>query len=342
VNFVALWIIVGAFVVAVVATGLMRRYALQRRLLDIPNRRSSHSSPTPRGGGVAIVTAFLVGVLAIAFDHQLNVGVATALVAGGGAIAAVGFLDDRRALRASVRFLVQLGAALVVVSLLGGISDRTLAQWGLQGHGVWLGATFAVLALVWVTNLFNFMDGIDGIAASESAFIAGAGAWIYWYHGGDAGLTIAMLCLAAASLGFLKWNWPPARIFMGDVGSGFIGFSVAGLGLATSSRGIVPIEIWVILGGVFLVDATVTLIRRVARGDRWFEAHRIHAYQHLARRWKSHSPVTILVILINFTWLLPWALVAADFPDRAPLIVAAALLPLIALFLVCGSGAKER
>jgi Fuc2NAc and GlcNAc transferase len=341
-NYVAIWVIVGAFLVAAVATGLMRSYALQKELLDIPNSRSSHSSPTPRGGGVAIVAAFLVGVLAIAFARELSLAVATALVAGGGAIAAVGFLDDRRALRASVRFVVQLGAALVVVSLLGGISDRTLAQWGLHGHGVWLGATFAVLALVWVTNLFNFMDGIDGIAASESAFIAGAAAWIYWYHGGDAGLTISMLCLAAASLGFLKWNWPPARIFMGDVGSGFIGFSLAALGLATSRPGIVPIEVWVILAGVFLVDATVTLIRRVARGDRWFEAHRIHAYQHLARRWNSHIPVTMLVIFINIVWLLPWALIAAGFPTRAPLSVAAALIPLVALFLACGSGAKER
>jgi Fuc2NAc and GlcNAc transferase len=331
--------VIGAFIIALIATGLMRRYALQRDLLDVPNVRSSHSSPTPRGGGVAIVAAFLGAVLAIGFAQQLSFRVVSALLAGGVAVAAVGFLDDRRALRARVRFIVHVGAALWVVALLGGLSESALARWGL--HGVWVGAAMAVLALVWTTNLFNFMDGIDGIAASEAAFIAGAGAWIYWRHGGDAGLTAAMLCLAAASLGFLRWNWPPARIFMGDVGSGFMGFSLAALGLAASNGGVVPFEVWVILAGVFLVDSTVTLIRRAARGDRWFEAHRLHAYQHLSRRWKSHFPVTVLVILIDVVWLLPWAVFAAKFPARAPLFLGAALLPLIALCLACGAGAKE-
>jgi Fuc2NAc and GlcNAc transferase len=322
-----------------IATALMRRYALQRDLLDVPNLRSSHSSPTPRGGGVAIVAAFLSAVLAIGVAQQLSLRVLTALIAGGGAIAAVGFLDDRRALRARVRFVVHVGAALLVVTVLGGVSGSALARWGL--HGMWLGAALAVVALVWVTNLFNFMDGIDGIAASETAFIAGSGAWIYWRHGGDAGLTAAMLCLAAASLGFLRWNWPPARIFMGDVGSGFTGFSLAALGLAASGGGVVPIEVWVILAGVFLVDSTVTLIRRAARGDRWFEAHRLHAYQHLSRRWKSHFPVTVMVIVVDIVWLLPWALFAAEFPARAPLFLGAALLPLIGLCLACGAGAQE-
>ena len=336
----AVWIVAGAFAFAMIATGLMRRYALQKELLDVPNPRSSHSSPTPRGGGVAIVAAFLGAVLALAFAEQLTGKIVVALLAGGGTIALVGFLDDRRALPASVRFAVHVAAAGLVVGLLGGIPERALANWGL--HGVWIGAAFAILALVWTTNLFNFMDGIDGIAGSEAAFIAGAGAWINWRHGGDAGLTVAMLCLAAASLGFLRWNWPPARIFMGDVGSGFIGFSLAGLGLAASTMGAVPIEAWVILAGVFLVDATVTLIRRIARGDRWFEAHRIHAYQHLARRYKAHLPVTALVIVINVVWLLPWAMVAVKFPTRAPLFLAAALTPLIVLALACGAGAKER
>jgi Fuc2NAc and GlcNAc transferase len=335
----AVYIVVGAFVFAIVATGFMRRYAMRRDLLDVPNLRSSHSSPTPRGGGVAIVAAFLGAVLAIGLSRQLSVGFLWALFAGGGAVAAVGFLDDRRALRASVRFAIHVGAAVLAVCLLGGVSESALARWGL--HGVWLGAAIAVLALVWATNLFNFMDGIDGIAASEAAFIAGAGAWINRCYGGDAGLTAAMLCLAAANLGFLRWNWPPARIFMGDVGSGFIGFALASLGLAADRIGGVSIEVWAILGGVFLVDATVTLIRRAARGDRWFEAHRIHAYQHLARRWNSHFSVTMLVIVINVVWLLPWALAAAKFPARAPTFLAAALIPLAALFLACGAGAKE-
>jgi Fuc2NAc and GlcNAc transferase len=339
-SYRAVGFIVGAFVVADVATGMMRRYALQKELLDVPNLRSSHLSPTPRGGGVAIVAAFLGAVLGIRIAGQLDFSVVAAIFAGGGAIAGVGFLDDRRALRASVRFLVHLLAALLAVSLLGGISERTLALWGLRGF--WFGAPIAVLVLVWATNLFNFMDGIDGIAASEAIFVSASGAWINWYFGGNVGLTIAMSCLAASSLGFLRWNWPPARIFMGDVGSGFLGFTLALVGLAASRTSVVPIEVWAILAGVFLVDSTITLARRVVRGDRWFEAHRVHAYQHMARRWQGHLPVTILVVVIDFVWLLPWALVAAHFPAHALQFVAAALMPLVVIFLACGAGAEER
>jgi Fuc2NAc and GlcNAc transferase len=333
-------VVITAFVIAVVATGLVRRYALERNLMDIPNLRSSHALPTPRGGGVAIVVAVFIASLLLAFLGLMDPSLLGALLIGGSAMALVGYLDDRRHLRASVRFGVHLAAALCVVILLGGIPERALAHWGL--HGVWIGGVIAVLTLIWITNLFNFMDGLDGIAGSEAVFVSGAGAWLCWYHGGAAGLTAAMVCLAAASLGFLRWNWPPARIFMGDVGSGFLGFSLAVLGLAASQKGIFPIEVWAILGGVFLVDATVTLITRLIRGDAWYHAHRTHAYQHLARRWKGHLPVTILVTLINVFWLLPLAILAARYSAHVLWILAAALAPLVALVVACGAGTDER
>jgi len=140
----------------------------------------------------------------------------------------------------------------------------------------------------------------------------------------------------------LRWNWPPARIFMGDVGSGFLGFSLAVLGLSASRTEAAPVEVWAILGGVFLTDATVTLLRRIARGDKWLEAHRTHAYQHLARRWKAHIPVTVLATSINVVWLLPWAIFAAKVPARAPLFAAAALTPLAVLAFACGAGTEEE
>jgi Fuc2NAc and GlcNAc transferase len=335
-----IWVVLTAFAVAVVATGLMRRYALQRNLIDVPNSRSSHASPTPRGGGVAIVMAFFAAALLLTVLGLMDARILGALLIGGSAMALVGFLDDRRHLRASVRFGVHLAAALWVVLLLGGIPESALANWGL--HGVWIGGVAAVLVLVWMANLFNFMDGIDGIAGSEAVFVSGAGAWLNWFEGGAPGLTAALGCLAAASLGFLRWNWPPARIFMGDVGSGFLGFSLAVLGLAASQKGRFPIEVWAILGGFFLVDATVTLIRRVIRGDRWFHAHRTHAYQHLARRWKAHRPVTILVMLINVFWLLPLAILATKFPSYVLWFLATALMPLVALVIACGAGTDER
>jgi Fuc2NAc and GlcNAc transferase len=329
-----------AFSVALIATGLMHRYALQRNLIDVPNARSSHASPTPRGGGVAIVFAFFVAALLLNFLGLIDTRLSCALLVGGGAMALVGFLDDRRHLRASVRFCVHLAAAIWVVTLLGGISETALANWGL--HGLWTGRLFVVLTLVWTTNLFNFMDGLDGIAGSEAVFVSSAGAWLNWRAGGPPGLTAAMACLAASCLGFLRWNWPPARIFMGDVGSGFLGFSLGILGLVASQKSALPIEIWAILGGVFLVDATVTLVRRLARGDRWFEAHRTHAYQNLARRWKAHLPVTILVMIINVFWLLPLAALTAIFPSHALWLMVVALVPLAALAIACGAGRVER
>jgi len=329
-----------AFSVAVIATGFMRRYALQRNLIDVPNARSSHASPTPRAGGVAIVFAFFVAALLLTFLGLLDRRLSGALLVGGGAMALVGFLDDRRPLRASLRFGVHLVAAIWAVALLGGISETALANWGL--HGLWTGRLFAVLTLVWATNLFNFMDGLDGLAGGEAVFVSGAGAWLNWHEGGAPGLTAAMACLAATCLGFLRWNWPPARIFMGDVGSGFLGFSLAVLGLAASQKGVLPIEIWAILGAVFLVDATVTLVRRLASGERWFEAHRTHAYQNLARRWKAHLPVTIMVMLVDIFWLLPLAILTAHFPAYAQSILAVATLPLIALVIVFGAGTVER
>jgi Fuc2NAc and GlcNAc transferase len=333
-------VVVAAFAVAVVTTGLMRRYALQRNLIDVPNRRSSHASPTPRGGGVAIVIAFFAATLLLAYLGLINAGVLGALLIGGGAMALVGFFDDRWHLRASVRLCVHFAAALCVVILIGGVPEGALSRWGL--HGAWIGGLVAVLVLIWIANLFNFMDGIDGIAGSEAVFVSGCGAFLNWSNGGGIGLTAAMLCLAAASLGFLRWNWPPARIFMGDVGSGFLGFILGVLGLAANQGGAIPIEVWGILGGLFLVDATITLLRRVIRGEQWFEAHRLHAYQRLARRWNGHLPVTLSVSVINLAWLFPWAWFATRNPSYARYFLVAALVPIIALVILIGAGRREN
>lgn len=328
-----------ALLIAWLGTGMVRRHALQASMLDIPNARSSHSVPTPRGGGLAIVVTFLVAVLALYLVHRLDLDITAALLGGGLAVAGVGYLDDRKTMPATVRFVVHTFAAIWVVALLGGLTQESLRIFGL--HGTYAGAVIAVLALTWMTNLFNFMDGIDGLAASEAFFIAVAAAALGARHGMDGGLLCATLLLACAAAGFLLWNWPRARIFMGDVGSGFLGFILAALALATSARGTMPIEVWVLLGGTFVVDATVTLLRRMARGDRWFEPHRTHAYQHLARRFKAHSPVTLLVLGINILWLLPWAFLASEYPAQSRWCVLAGLGPLIVLVLLGGAGRRE-
>jgi Fuc2NAc and GlcNAc transferase len=260
----------------------------------------------------------------------------TVLLVGGGAVGVIGFVDDRISVAAPVRLVVHLGAALLAVLLLGGLPICALSD--CAGAALWFSQIAAIMGIAWAVNLFNFMDGIDGLAAAEAVFVAGAGGGINLYFSGQSGLTLAWFCLAAASLGFLIWNWPPARIFMGDVGSGFLGFALAALALSTSQGHVISLAVWPILGGVFVVDASVTLIRRMIRRDRWFEAHRMHAYQHLARSRHGHQPVTVLVVVINVFWLLPWALYTAGHESHALPSMTIALLPLVFGAIWAGAG----
>jgi Fuc2NAc and GlcNAc transferase len=328
-------ILFATFCASLLGGGLVRRYALRAKLLDIPNNRSSHAAPTPRGGGLAIAISFLAASIVLAYFDLLESRTMLALIAGG-AIAWIGFLDDRRQLSARLRFVVHLSAAIIAVAILGGSAAEFFS--GLGSNQYWVGAGLAVIVFAWATNLFNFMDGIDGLAVTEAIFISAAGAILNFLNGGDPGITVAWLCLSAATLGFLPWNWPPARLFMGDVGSGFLGFTLTVLALATSRGAGVPVEVWAILGGVFLVDASITLVRRMVRGDHWLEAHRMHAYQHLALKWRGHLPVTLLAGAINAGWLLPWAFYAAGHQRCAMLCMIIALLPLALLALLAGAG----
>jgi Fuc2NAc and GlcNAc transferase len=338
VTLVNVSILIATFCASLLGCGTVRRYALRANLLDMPNSRSSHAAPTPRGGGLAIAVSFLAASMLLRFLDLLDLKTMLATVAGG-AIAWIGFLDDRRQLSARARFAVHLGAAIIAVAILGGIPAEIASQFGLNEY--WVGAVVGVVVLAWATNLFNFMDGIDGLAGTEAIFISVAGALLS-LHGADPGMAVAWLCLSAATLGFLPWNWPPARLFMGDVGSGFLGFTLTVLAIATSRRGNIPVEVWAILGGVFLVDASVTLVRRMARGDHWFEAHRMHAYQLLALKWRGHLPVTLLVSAINVGWLLPWAFFAARHQRCAMLCMVIALLPLVLLALLAGAGKRQQ
>ena len=328
-------LLAATFGVSLIVVGWVRRYALSNNILDLPNDRSSHTCPMPRGGGLAIFLSFAAASFALCIGNLLDVKTTVTLLAAGGAIGIVGFLDDRWDLRARTRLAVHLAAAVMVIALLGGLPEAQLARWGMAEF--WVGSIFTVLVIVWGTNLFNFMDGIDGIAASEAIFFSVAGAWLIW-PSGDLGMSVALLSVAAATLGFLAWNWPPARIFMGDVGSGFLGFMITALAILASRRGGTPIEVWPILGGVFVVDATTTLIRRILRGDAFMEPHNMHAFQHLARRFNSHTRVTLMVIAVNVLWLFPWAYFVNHHPEYGPLCVAAALTPLVVIALAAGAG----
>jgi Fuc2NAc and GlcNAc transferase len=323
-------------VAASALTGLLHRYAIRSGMLDRPNERSSHSLPTPRGGGVAIVIASGIAILALALLRVVEPHLATALLGGGIAVAVVGFLDDRHHVSVRVRLAIHVAAAVWALLWL---------CWGLVVGGRQecfnsLGIIFGVLAVVWTLNLVNFMDGIDGIAASEAVFVAWSGCGLALY-GGEPGSAAISLAFGAACLGFLLWNWPPAKIFMGDAGSGYIGFVIAVVALDAAARGAVALSVWAILGGVFIVDATVTLIRRMIAGESLHVAHRSHAYQRLARRWQSHRRVTVAVVMINLFWLLPWATAASLHPNWTAWVMAVALVPLVVITLAVGAGQRD-
>ncbi|MEO7294691.1 MAG: glycosyltransferase family 4 protein, partial [Candidatus Limnocylindria bacterium] len=270
------------------------QYAIKRRMVDVPNARSSHRVATPRGGGGAIVVATTV---ARAWSLWASGSMALAgVLVGGLVVAGIGFVDDHHPVPASIRLVGHtLAAALAVLVL------------GVPGIAV---ALLAVVFIAWLINLTNFMDGIDGIAGVQTLTVGASGAVLSQMIVPGTGLWIEPAVLAAASIGFLIWNWPPARVFMGDVGSGYVGFMVAVLTLRAASVSPVLGWCWLILSGVFIVDATFTLARRTVRGDRLFQAHRSHAYQHLARTW-GHRPVTLLVAAINVLWLMPVAVLVA-------------------------------
>jgi Fuc2NAc and GlcNAc transferase len=332
-------IIVATFVLSALLTGAVRRLALSRGLLDVPNARSSHEVPIPRGGGAAIVLSALAAWITLGLMGVIQTGIVLALSGGGIAIAVVGLLDDRSRLSARFRLSVHFVAALWALVWLKGLPPVQLGE-----HVIvfaWGGYVLGVLGIVWTLNLFNFMDGIDGIAASEAIFVVCGGVLLAQVGDGQHTQAAAGLAFVAACCGFLLWNWPPARIFMGDVGSGFLGYVIAVLAVIEAHDSALALLVWLILGGVFFVDATVTLVRRLLRRERLHEAHRTHAYQWLARRWSSHRRVTLTVLAVNVLWLLPLARFAAKSPAHAPIFVATALAPLIVLAIAARAGAPE-
>jgi Fuc2NAc and GlcNAc transferase len=301
------WLLLSVAGISLFITGALRRYALASSLMDIPNARSSHLKPTPRGGGMAIVVSFLLVLPLMAGLDFMAWPLAWALLGAGAGIAFLGFLDDHGHIAARWRLLGHFSAATWALFWLGGLPPFRLL--GFSVDLSWLGHVLAAVYLVWLLNLYNFMDGIDGIASVEAICVCLGGALLYGLviQNDNAGMLLCLLLMAAVA-GFLFWNFPPARIFMGDAGSGFLGITLGILSLQAAWVEPQLLWSWLILLGVFIVDATFTLLRRLFRGDKVYEAHRSHAYQYASRQYGRHLPVTLAVAGLNLGWLLPIAL----------------------------------
>lgn len=331
-----IWIVGVAFVVACGLTGAACRYTLRRGIVDVPNARSSHVVATPRGGGLAIVVVFLAFIILLALRGIISGEVAAAICGGGLLVAGVGWLDDQHGLPAALRAVAQALAASWALYWLGGLPSLNLGVTRLPLGSV--GFVLGVVGIVWFVNLYNFMDGIDGLAGTEAITVAGTAALLIGgtrvgllpnpgmteAAPGAASIALVSSLLVPASAGFLVWNWPPARIFMGDVGSGFLGFTFGVLAVASENSGALPLLVWVLLLGVFVVDATATLLRRIWRRERWTEAHRTHAYQLAVQAGHTHKQVTLAVLGVNIM-LGAAATVACVWP--------CALLPVVG---ICG------
>ncbi|OGQ54831.1 MAG: UDP-phosphate alpha-N-acetylglucosaminyl 1-phosphate transferase [Deltaproteobacteria bacterium RIFCSPLOWO2_02_FULL_53_8] len=267
------------------------------RVFDIPNERSSHSMPTPRGGGLAIVIGFLLGVsliqiigTAVPLRSQYFFGFLFSLIL----IASVSFYDDIQHRGIKVKLVTQLVSILIVMAA-GNVIDVVRLPWLGEVHAFIVLYPLTLVWLLGLTNAYNFMDGLDGMAASTAAVACGFFSYIAFREGSHFAYLVS-LALGAATLGFLVFNWSPAKIFMGDVGSTFLGFAFATLAIVAAryDHGHTSLFVMPLLLFHFIFDSIFTLIRRLRNGDNVFQAHRTHLYQLINRLGYSHKAVTLI------------------------------------------------
>jgi UDP-N-acetylmuramyl pentapeptide phosphotransferase/UDP-N-acetylglucosamine-1-phosphate transferase len=269
-------------------TYLIRVFAIKKAILDIPNDRSSHSVPTPRGGGIAIAISWLIGLCILFFTGKIEDDLFYALLSGL-PLAIIGFIDDVVSLNPGIRFLVQVLSATLAIFFLHGMHFVDIWIWHFN-HIIPL-SCLAFVAIIWFTNLFNFLDGIDGYISTEVIFI---GLVLFIITGNVIGLI-----LLASVLGFLFWNWQKAKIFMGDVGSTLLGFNVAVLLIYFNNLNSMSIYVGLILTSVFWFDATVTLFRRFKNKEHLSVAHRKHAFQRIVQAGFSHQKTVLYALGLN-------------------------------------------
>lgn len=342
-------LVAAAFFLSLLGTAVAIRFAASLGLVQEPNHRSSHDVPTPGGGGLGLVLGGLVSGLLLAFDAAPTVSWLLIVIAAA-VLAAIGFRDDIKPLPTRLRFMVQIGVCALLLVALPVIPGLPLPG-GMVLPGYWLAGPL-LLAGIWWVNLFNFMDGIDGLAGSQALFMLATGTLLAFCQDPTASTQPSWLwgvAILFAVFAFLPFNWPPARIFMGDVGSTFLAFVILTLALMSVAAGWTVYATWLVLGALFISDATITLLQRMRAGEKWTQPHRSHAYQRLSRRWRGtgarkrgHYQVVRAALILNVFWLAPLAYATVLWRDWQWAFAALAYLPVIAMVIGAGAGKPDQ
>lgn len=269
-------------------TYVIRQYALRKNIFVIPNARSMHEKPTPSGGGLSFVIAWYIGITVLYFSGLLEKDLFFALLCGI-LLAAVSLIDDILDLSALIRLIVQFITSIAAFWFLGGLRPVIIPE--IEVNYTFIIYPLAVIGIVWFINLFNFMDGVDGFASVQAIIICLVFYFFTW--------NLIALLLAVTVAGFLYWNWPKARIFMGDVGSTQLGFILIILGIYFHNVKDFSILNWIMIASPFWFDATLTLFRRWRNREKLSEAHRKHVYQRIVQAGYSHVKVIGFLVLVN-------------------------------------------
>jgi Fuc2NAc and GlcNAc transferase len=328
-----LWLLAVALIASLAGTAGYARIARRFGIVSVPNERTLHKGIIPRGGGIVVSAVVLASIAVLYLEGVLPERWFLALFVGGAVTVTVGFVDDVRSLSPVLRIVVHALVGLWATIWLGGISSIDLGVTAL--HLGWLRYALTVLGVMWMINLYNFMDGIDGMATSGAVFFCAAAAGLIEWQAGSV-MSVLLAVLGVASIGFLVFNWSPARLFLGDSGSNFYGYAFAVIVLITVTSRQLSFWTWIILLGYFIGDTTTTMLIRIWTVPKWYGTHRGHCYQNLARVWQNHQRVTLMVSAIHVLWLLPLAIASVRWPHYQAALAVAALLPPIAMAVAYG------
>lgn len=312
----------------------------RRHLMQAPHAHGTHTQAIPRGVGLSVVIVCLITLISLLFTHvNFPASLALVLIIGGLILAAVGFWDDHGHISPLIRLLVQAVVVLFTLYQIGGFPILYLFNQpivvGLAGN------VFAALGMIWFINLYNFTDGIDGQAGCQTIFVSiNLAAMAYLL--GFLSLSWLMLVLSASMAAFLFWNWQPAKVFMGDVCSCFLGFLFAGLMAYTARDQMIPLLTWLILFALPITDMTYTLIVRLLKGYSYHQTHCTHAFQQAVGRFGSHQAVVLGGLAIHLFWLAPFAWASFLWPQADVWFFLIAIAPVFYLVVKLGAGKENN